>query len=159
MTALTQEAANSVVGDPTMQANEYLTMLVGDQMFGIPVLLVQDILQRQKLTHVPMAKKEVAGVLNLRGRVITGIDVRVRLGLADRPDKSKFMSIVVDHDGELYSLNVDSVGEVLNLSSHGFEENLSSLSPTWRSFSKGIFRLEGRLLVVLDVAELLGGHD
>lgn len=159
MTVTTQELETGTVDKVNAQENEYLTMIVEDQMFGIPVLMVQDVLHQQTLTHVPMATSAIAGVLNLRGHVITGIDVRDRLGLPRRPGTSRFMSVVVDHEGELYSLNVDSVGEVLNLSSHGFEDNLASLSPNWRSFSKGIFWLDGQLLVALDVSELIGGRN
>lgn len=154
MTAVANDIRDS--NHLTVPKNDYLTMVVHDQMFGVPVLTVQDVLGQQSLTRVPMAPSSVAGVLNLRGHVITAIDVRDRLKLPPRSKSSPFMSVVVDHDGELYSLNVDSVGDVLDLSSYGFEDNPATLAPQWRSFSRGIFWLDGQLLVALDVSELLG---
>ena len=97
----------------------------------------------------------MAGSLNLRGRIVTAIDVRLRLGLPARPKEKPGMSIVVDLRGELYSLMVDGVGEVLSLSSDDFERNPSTLDVRWRELSTGIYRLNGTLLVVLDVSRLL----
>src|SRR5687767_15211536 len=96
---------------------DYVTMSIGSQMFGIPVLQVQDVLGHQRITRIPLAPPEVAGSLNLRGRIVTAIDVRLRLGLSARSKDKPGMSIVVDLRGELYSLMVDGVGEVLSLSS------------------------------------------
>src|SRR5262249_19688306 len=92
---------------------DYVTMSIGAQMFGIPVLTVQDVLGPQQITRVPLAPPEVAGSLNLRGRIVTAIDVRLRLGMPKNADGKPPMSVVVEHEGELYSLLVDSVGEVL----------------------------------------------
>lgn len=135
-------------------AKGYLTMKVDGQLFGIPVLSVQDVLGPQVHTRVPMAPPEIAGVLNLRGRVITAIDVRRRLGLPPNSSDEPPMSVVIDLGGELYSINVDSVGEVISLSAHKFEENSATLAPHWRVFSRGIYWLEGELLVALDVPAL-----
>ncbi|MBM3521643.1 MAG: chemotaxis protein CheW [Alphaproteobacteria bacterium] len=136
-------------------ARDFVTMMVTDQLFGIPVLSVQDVLGPQRITRIPLAPVEVAGALNLRGRIVTAIDVRQRLGLASREEGKSNMSIVVDQSGELYSLTVDAVGEVLSLPAEAFERNPSTLDPHWREVSAGIYRLEGKLMVVLDVARLL----
>lgn len=136
-------------------SQDYVTMTIADQMFGIPVLQVQDVLGHQKITRIPLAPPEVAGSLNLRGRIVTAIDVRLRLNLPARPKDKPGMSIVVDLRGELYSLMVDSVGEVLSLSNEDFERNPATLDPRWREVSTGIYRLNGQLMVVLDVPRLL----
>jgi purine-binding chemotaxis protein CheW len=136
-------------------ARDFVTMTVADQLFGIPVLSVQDVLGPQRITRIPLSPPEVAGALNLRGRIVTAIDVRRRLGLAAREPGLPSMSIVVDQSGELYSLTVDSVGEVLSLPVESFERNPPTLDPAWREVSGGIYRLEGKLMVVLDVARLL----
>lgn len=136
-------------------AGLFVTMTIADQLFGVPVLSVQDVLGPQKITRIPLAPAEVAGALNLRGRIVTAIDVRTRLGLEPRPAEQKGMSIVVEHGGEHYSLMVDSVGEVLSLPPEAFERNLSTLDPRWREVSAGIYRLEGQLLVVLEVDRVL----
>lgn len=134
---------------------DYVTMLIEGQMFGIPVLTVQDVLGPQKITRIPLAPREVAGSLNLRGRIVTAIDVRLRLELSNHSEDNKGMSVVVDMGGELYSLRVDTVGEVLSLPAAKFERNPPTIDPKWREFSLGIYRLEDKLLVVLDVAKLL----
>lgn len=147
-----------IAGATDGAARDFVTMMVADQLFGIPVLSVQDVLGPQRITRIPLAPVEVAGALNLRGRIVTAIDVRRRLGLAAREPGKSNMSIVVDQSGELYSLSVDTVGEVLSLPSDAFERNPATLDPQWRDVSAGIYRLEGKLMVVLDVARLLDIH-
>ena len=134
---------------------DYVTMSIADQLFGIPVLKVQDVLGPQAITRVPLAPPEVAGSLNLRGRIVTAIDVRLRLGLERRTSEKPPMSVVVEHEGELYSLLVDTVGEVLSLNVKDYQRNPPTLNPRLRDFSDGIYRLNGSLLVVLSVASLL----
>lgn len=149
-------ARNEPIGQHlTEPANGYLTMKVDGQLFGIPVLTVQDVLGPQVHTCIPKAPPEIAGVLNLRGRVITAIDIRRRLGLPPSNSNKPPMSVVIELEGELYSLNVDVVGEVLSLDSHKFEDNSATMAPHWRMFSRGIFWLDGELLVALDVAAIL----
>jgi purine-binding chemotaxis protein CheW len=130
-------------------------MSIGGQLFGIPVLKVQDVLGAQTITRVPLAPVEVAGSLNLRGRIVTAVDVRLRLGLPKRENDKAAMSVVVEHENELYSLLVDSVGEVLSLESRDYQRNPPTLNPRLREFSDGIYRLNDSLLVVLSVQSLL----
>ena len=137
------------------ETQDFVTMIIEGHLFGIPVLTVQDVLGVQKITRIPLAPKEIAGSLNLRGRIVTAIDVRLRLDLDPRPPEEKAMSVVVDQGGELYSLMVDTVGEVLSLPLAKFERNPPTLDNKWREFSLGIYRLEENLLVVLDVGRLL----
>ncbi|MGH6893800.1 MAG: chemotaxis protein CheW [Dongiaceae bacterium] len=139
---------------------DYVTMSIGSQMFGIPVMSVQDVLGPQQITRVPLAPPEVAGSLNLRGRIVTAVDVRLRLGMPKKEHGKPPMSVVVEHEGELYSLLVDSVGEVLSLNLKDYQRNLPTLNARLREFSDGIYRLNGALLVVLSVGSLLrfGGH-
>lgn len=135
---------------------DLITLTIAGQQFGIPVLRVHDVLSSRCITRVPLASPEVAGSLNLRGRIVTAVDVRRRLGLPARPGDDPGMSIVVELDGELYSLMVDGVGDVLSLSSDRFERTPSTLDTRWRELSTGIYRLNGTLLVVLDIERLLG---
>jgi len=140
----------------TENHEDFVTMFIEGQLFGIPVLVVQDVLGPQKITRIPLAPPEVAGSLNLRGRIVTAIDVRMRLQLPrKKPELGEGMSVVVDMKGELYSLRVDQVGEVLSLPAAKFERNPPTLDPLWREFSTGIYRLDDKLLVVLDVPRLL----
>ncbi len=132
-----------------------VTLTVADQICGVPVLAVRDILGEQPITRISLAPPEIAGSLNLRGRIVTAIDLRRRLGLPSAPAGQKRMSVVADQGGELYALLVDQVSEVMSLKASTFERNPLTLEKRWATFSTGIYRLEGRLLVVLDVAKLL----
>ncbi len=137
-------------------SKDYLTIIIADQRFGIPVLQVQDVLREQKVTKIPLASPEVAGSLNLRGRIVTAIDVRKRLNLPEinKADQTN-MSVVVEHKNELFSLIIDKVGDVLSLKEDEFEKNPGTLDPIWRDISTGIYQLDGELLVIIDVAKLL----
>jgi len=135
---------------------EYVTVMIADQMFGIPVLEVHDVLRDLTLTKIPLAPPEVAGALNLRGRIVTAIDVRKRLGLPKLDEDQNGMSVVVEHHGEPYSLMIDSVGEVLGLNAEDIQKNPVTLDARWREVSAGIYRLEDKLLVILEIERLLG---
>ena len=144
-------------GTAAMEAgrSDFVTVRVGGQLLGLPVLAVHDVMNAQKITPVPAAPSFVAGVLNLRGRIVTAIDLRNRLGLPGRAEGEKSMSVVVEHRGEPYSLLIDSVGEVLSLENEQLEKNPVTLSPRWREISVGIYRLDDELLTVIDVKKLL----
>ena len=134
---------------------DFVTIMIAGQLFGIPVLTVQDVLSPQRVTRIPLAPPEVAGSLNLRGRIVTAIDVRTCIDLPPREDGESRMSVVVELEGELYSLLVDSVGEVLSVANDTYERSPGTLDPRWRDVSAGIYRLEEQLLVVFDVSHLL----
>ena len=133
---------------------EFVTVTIAGQRFGIPVLSVHDVLTEQRITHIPLAPSEVAGALNLRGRTVTAIDVRTRLGLEPREEGVSCMNVVVEYDGEPYSLMVDAVGDGLALSDDDYEANPITLDEVWREIADGLYRLEEGLLIVLDVSRL-----
>jgi len=137
------------------EQRQYVSIVIDGQLFGIPVLIVHDVLGPQRITRIPLAPPEVAGSLNLRGRIVTAIDVRLCLGLEKRSADQPSMSVVVDHGTEFYSLIVDNVGEVLTLPASSMERNPATLDPRWREISNGIYRLDEQLLVVLDADRLL----
>src|SRR5215469_7533088 len=149
------ESENRGKAAATGEQGEFVSITVAGQLFGIPVLQVQDVLGPQRITRIPLAPPEVAGSLNLRGRIVTAIDLRQRLRLAAAPAGQPRMSVVAEQGGELYALLVDQVSEVMSLKASAFERNPPTLPPVWAQFSTGIYRLDGRLLVVLDVGKLL----
>jgi len=134
---------------------EYVSAVIGGQLFGLPILRVQDVFLPTRLTRVPLAPPEVAGVLNLRGRIVTLIDMRRLLGLEERKDKAPAMAIGVETRGESYGLLIDSVGEVLKLDDVAREPNPVNLDPRLARVCAGIYRLEGQLLLVVDVDRVL----
>ncbi len=145
--------------EETAQTREFLTIVLADQMFGIPILQVQDVLGAQKITRIPLAPPAIAGSLNLRGRIVTAIDVRACLSMPplERAADAKTMSVVVESHGELYSLIIDKVGDVLSVANSDFEKSPATLDPQWRGVCSGIYRLKESLLVILDVPRLLEG--
>ena len=132
-----------------------LTLTVAGQLCAVPVLAVRDVLGPQTITPIPLAPREVAGSLNLRGRIVTAVDLRRRLSLPPRPPTEKPMSVVVEHQGELYSLLADQVGEVLSLSPGERAANPPTLDASWKEVSLGVHRLGESLLVVMDVESLM----
>src|SRR5439155_25863571 len=108
-----------------------------------------------RLTRVPLAPPEVAGILNLRGRIVTAIDMRCRLELGSRPDDKPLMAIGIECRGESYGLLVDSVGEVMQLPNHACEAKPANLDPRMVRVASGVVRLDGQLMVVLDVDRVL----
>ena len=150
---------NEEINTSSNDDNLYLTVKVGGQPFGIPVHCVHDVSKAQKITQVPLAPPEVAGALNLRGRIVTVINVGKKLGLKDSGQDAAtvYMYVVIEHEGELYSLMVDSVGDVMSPSPQSFEQNPANMEQGWRDVSAGVYRLDGELLVLLDIQRFFGG--
>ncbi|MCF3629122.1 chemotaxis protein CheW [Thalassospiraceae bacterium LMO-SO8] len=154
--ALREAETRELATHPGEDLEDFVTFRVKKQLFGIPVLMVQDILSPDRIASIPLAPPEVRGSINLRGRIVTVIDVRVRLGLPTSTEASEnAMAVTVEHDHELYTLLVDSIGDVVSLSNDLYERNPATLDSLWREFANGIYRLKGELMVVLDVHRLL----
>ena len=152
VTAMQEETTSTGVVGGTQ---EYVTLTVAGQWFGIPVLDVQDVLGPRPVAYIPLADKVVAGSINLRGRIVTVIDMRKHLGLPPREDDDPGMNIVVEQSGTLYSLRIDAVGEVMSPPESSYDRNPATIDPMWRDFSDGIYRLENQLLIILAVKKLL----
>lgn len=140
------------VGDTT----QYVTVIIGEQLFGLPIEQVHDVFVPDNVTSVPLAPVEVAGVLNLRGRIVTAINMRNRLHLDPMPDGQTGMAVGIEYKSESYGLIIDSVGEVLTLANDSKEPNPANLDQRWSQVSGGVHRLDGQLMVILDVNRLLG---
>jgi len=134
---------------------EYVTATIGGQLFGLPISRVQDVFVPDRLTRIPLAPPEVAGLLNVRGRILTVIDMRRRLGVESAKNVGKALAIGVEHGGESYGLLIDSIGDVLKLSAADREDNPINLERGLAQASAGIHRLEGTLMVVLDLDRVL----
>jgi purine-binding chemotaxis protein CheW len=134
---------------------EYVTFTTAGQMFGLPIARVQDVFKVSRITAVPLSGAEIAGVLNLRGRIVTAIHLSHRLGLEARGDGLPPMAIGIESGAESFGLLVDAVGEVLKLSDSDREANPINLDRKLARVSAGVFRLDGQLLVVLDVDRVL----
>lgn len=142
-------------GRQRLGAHGFVTFRIDRQWLGVPVLLVQEVLSGQEVTPVPLSPPEVEGFLNLRGQIVTAVDLRAVLGLPDRDRAKPFMSVVVRQEEELYSLVVDEVADVLEVGDGTVEPAPRTLDPVWKDCSFGVVRMASGLLVVLDVDRLL----
>jgi purine-binding chemotaxis protein CheW len=134
---------------------EFVTFTVAGQMFGLPIGCVQDVFKPARMTRVPLAGAEIAGVLNLRGRIVTAIDMRNRIDARRRENGEAPMAIGIETKGESFGLLVDTVGEVLKLPDCEREPNPINLDRKLAALSVGVYRLDRQLLVVLDIARVL----
>jgi purine-binding chemotaxis protein CheW len=134
---------------------EYVTVMIGGQLFGLPISRVQDVFMPDRITRVPLSAPEIAGVLNLRGRIVTAIDMRRRLGLGPRTDDKPSMAVGIELKGESYGLLIDTVGEVMKLGEETREPNPVNLDGRLARVSGGVHRLDGQLMVILDVDHVL----
>lgn len=159
MTTRDERGLPEDMDDDRGDRDEYLTMTLDDQMFAVPVAFVDDVLDDFPVSPIPLAPPEVTGALNMRGHIVTVIDLRRRMGLDPYDGEEPQMGVVTETDGEFHCFLVDAVGDVLELPTGEFEKTPATLDPSWRSVSSGIFRLADRLLVILDVAALLGTLD
>ena len=135
------------------ELKQYATFYVNDFLFGVEVLGVQEVLKYQQMTAMPLAPKEISGLINLRGQIITAIDLRRRLGMPDLEDSKSSMNMVVRTGGEVVSFQVDKIGDVLDISSDKFEEVPNTVSEATRAMVLGVYKLENKLLMVLDAAK------
>lgn len=136
--------------------NEFVTFFIGEQIFGIPVSDIHEVFHPQSITRVPLAPPEIRGVLNLRGRIVTAIEVREKLNLPPlEQDQESLMAIGVEINDESYGLIIDRVGDVLQLPVSQSEAVPMNMDPVWNKFTNEIYRLENQLLVILDIKRLL----
>jgi purine-binding chemotaxis protein CheW len=133
----------------------FVTVVTGGQLFGMRLERVRDVFVPRGLSRVPLAPPEVAGLLNLRGRIVTAIDLRRRLGLPPREIGGEPLAVGIEERGELYGLIVDRVGDVLRLKRSSYEANPVNLDQRWAKVCAGVHRLEQGLMVVLDVDKVL----
>jgi purine-binding chemotaxis protein CheW len=134
---------------------EYVAVLVAGQLLGLPISRVHDVYLVNDITAVPLAPPEIAGLLNLRGRVVTAISLRRRLGLNEAAGVERRMTIGIEHQGEAFGLLVDDVGEVLRFDPADLQPNPVHLDRRWASLAKGVYQVDRRLLIILDVDAVL----
>ncbi|MGH3025203.1 MAG: chemotaxis protein CheW [Gaiellaceae bacterium] len=134
-----------------METRQFATFTVDKLLFGIEVYRVQEVIRYQDMTAVPLAARGAAGLINLRGEVVTAIDMRIRLGLPPRPADELPMTGVVRIDDEPVSLLVDTIGDVASVSADQFEESPETMTGPGRALVLGAYKLEKQLLLVLDV--------
>jgi purine-binding chemotaxis protein CheW len=138
--------------DPAARDRQsFVTATIAGQLFGIPIGRAHDVFTAGTVTPVPLAPPDVLGLMNLRGRVVTALDIRQRLGLPPAALEPGAMAIGIEAGGDAFGLVVDRIGEIVAVNGGSLENNPAHLDPAWAGLSRGIYRLDTELLVVLDV--------
>ncbi len=135
-------------------ATQYVSFWVGDQLLGVPVSVVQEVLNPQQIARAPLSRPEIAGLLNLRGQIVTAVDLRCRLDLPLKED-AESMNVVVRHRDESFSLLVDEVGDVIDVAGERMQPVPQTLDARWKNITRGVYRLEGRLFVSVNIQAVL----
>lgn len=150
-----QSAYKETQSSQLESTDQFVSFWIGDQLLGVPVGSVQEVLSTQMIARTPKARPEIAGLLNLRGQIVTAVNLRTRLGLPplDRQEPQK--NVVVRHKGESFSLLVDEVGDVINICADLMDGVPHTLDAHWKSVTSGVFRLEDRLFIILNVSAIL----
>ena len=131
-------------------SDQFSTFFVADLFFGVDVLQVQEVMRLQPMTPVPRAPEVIEGLINLRGQIVTAIDMRRRLTLPPRPAELSPMNIVVSTSDGAVSLLVDEIGDVIHVDASSFELPPANLNPAAKQFIRGVYKLKHQLLLVLD---------
>ena len=136
-------------------SRQFCTFYLGEHLFGLDVLCVQEVVRLQPITRVPLAHRVVQGLINLRGQIVTALDLRRRLDLPDREEQGEPVNVVVQTDDGPVSLLVDGIGDVLEISDEQFEPPPETLRGPVSEAIKGAYKLPDTLLTILDVRKIV----
>jgi purine-binding chemotaxis protein CheW len=134
---------------------QFCSFYLDGLFFGVEVEKVQEVIRHQEQTSVPLAPDVIGGLINLRGQIVTAVDLRRRLELSDRNEGEKSMNVVIRTDDGVVSLLVDEIGDVVEVESQNFEPPPDTLRATAREMIRGAFKLKDRLLLLLDAEKTL----
>ena len=133
-----------------IEEKQFCTFYLDNHFFGVAVETVQEVFRYQEMTHIPLAPPEIRGLINLRGQVITAIDLRQRLSISKLPEDKLPMNVVVRTGESVVSLLVDAIGDVLEVSEEAYERPPETIPEEVRKLVRGVYKLEGKLLLILD---------
>jgi purine-binding chemotaxis protein CheW len=141
------------------ETRQFCTFFLEDQFFGVPVQQVQEVIRYQEMTRVPLVPPVIRGLINLRGQIVMALDLRRRFAMADRPESELPMNVVVRTDDGAVSFLVDEIGDVLEVDEENFESPPETIQGAARELVKGVYKLEDRLLLVLDTERAVVAGD
>jgi purine-binding chemotaxis protein CheW len=150
-----QEVARRGAEQAAQTNRQYATFFVDGLFFGVEVLQVQEVLRYQEMTPVPLAPEVIEGLINLRGQIVTAVDMRRRLKLKPRPEGQTPMNTVVRTAEGAVSLLVDEIGDVLEVEAETFEATPDNVDPAARELLRGVYKLKDRLLLILDTEKTI----
>lgn len=140
------------------ETSQFCTFYLDGYFFGVDVLTVQEVIRYQQMTRVPLASGVVSGLINLRGQIVTALDLRRQLELRDRPSDQSPMNVVVQTDDGAVSLLVDEIGDVLEVDEASFERPPETIHGPVRDLIRGVYKLRDSLLLILDTEKVLAGN-
>jgi purine-binding chemotaxis protein CheW len=138
---------------------QFCTFFLNDQFLGVPVEQVQEVIRFQEMTRVPLVPAVIRGLINLRGQIVMAIDLRRRFGMVERPESELPMNVVVRTDDGPVSFLVDEIGDVLEAEEERFEATPDTLDGPGRELVQGVYKLDQRLMLVLDTERAVSGTD
>lgn len=141
----------------TTRPLQLCTFSLGKLLFGVDVTNVQEVIRFQEMTPVPLTSSVIRGLINLRGQIVTAIDMRARLGLPEREGDELPMNVVVRTTDGVVSLLVDDIGDVLELDERSFERVPETLTGSIRDHVRGVYKIDGSLLLLLDSEKVASG--
>ena len=141
------------------KTQQFCTFFLEDQFFGVPVEQVQEVIRYLEMTRVPLMPPVIRGLINLRGQIVMAIDLRRRIGMPDRPDSELPMNVVVRAEDGAVSFLVDEIGDVLEAEEQSFERPPETLQGLARDLVRGVYKLQGRLMLVLDTERAVSVGD
>lgn len=140
---------------PMSNSRQFCTFYLNGLYFGVEVLRVQEVIRYQHMTRVPLAPRMIEGLINLRGQIVTAIDLRRRLGLPARVSNELPMNVVVRSDDGAVSLLVDEIGDVVEIDDDVYERAPETLTGVARDLVNGVYKLKERLLLILDTEKTI----
>ena len=138
------------------ETTQFCTFFVDNYYYGIEVRNIQEVLRYQEMTPSPLADSVIKGLINLRGQIVTAVDLRLRLGLNPRPEGLKPMNVIIKVNGEAVSLLVDEIGDVIELDDTLYEEPPKNLKGNAKELVSGVYKLNEQLMFGLDIEKAIG---
>src|SRR5579863_3891416 len=135
------------------QTQQFCTFYLDKLLFGVQLEKVQEVIRYLEITQIPLAPRVVSGLMNLRGQIVTGIDLRRRLDMADRPEETQPMNVVIRSADGAVSLLVDEIGDVVEVTEESFERPPETLQGKVREVILGVHKLENQLMHVLSTEQ------
>lgn len=141
-----------------LQENELPRQLIGfrigDDIFGIPVVEVQEVIKHQRVTPIPLAQTHVRGLVNLRGQIVTSISLRSLFGLEDKYPE-EYMNVIVNNGKSIFALAVDEILDVIEVGESIFESTPKNMDKQMQNYTRGVFKLDEKLMVLLNVSHIV----
>ncbi len=137
------------------KTKQFCTFYLAEHFFGVPVEQVQEVIRYLEMTHMPLVPEVVRGLINLRGQIVTAVDLRKRLGMEDRAGDQLPMNVVVRTDDGAVSLLVDDIGDVIEVAQEAYEAPPPNMLAQQKELVEGVYKLDGQLLLVLNIGRAL----